>query len=192
MSIHDFFAADRVDLPKLSAWLDGLGHEQRVAAARELTAKEQAQLYDAAKGFRKVTLEDFVPPTTPPLAPVRHYGRNSLAMFKIFEKRFCRPQNGNGKELWGYNEQSMAWVTGPGYFVCYEIDDGQVLIDYLKVPPGKPDTWPAIKPNSAGFSRFVYYRTQDTMRGVSKHVSIGRAARDGKPMDNWFVLCREG
>src|ERR1044071_8024729 len=108
MSIHEFFASDRVDLPKMSSWLDGLDENSRIAAARELTAREQAQLFEAAKGFRAITLDDFVPAVTPPLAPVLHYGRNSLAMFKIFEKRFCRPQNGGGKELWGYNEQSMA------------------------------------------------------------------------------------
>ena len=33
-------------------------------------------------------------------------------------------------------------------------------------------------------SRFIYNRTKDTMRSVSSHVSIGRAARDGKAMDN--------
>jgi hypothetical protein len=31
----------------------------------------------------------------------------------------------------------------------------------------------------------------DVMRGVSTHVSIGRARRGGKMSDNWFVLCRE-
>ena len=30
----------------------------------------------------------------------------------------------------------------------------------------------------------------DALRGVSKHVSIGRAIRNGKVQDNWFVLCR--
>ena len=71
---------------------------------------------------------------------------------------------------------------------------GEVLIDYCEVPSdkpaGKPDGWPDVRPNSAGLSRFIYNRTKDTMRGVSSHVSIGRAARDGKVMDNWFVLCR--
>jgi hypothetical protein len=31
---------------------------------------------------------------------------------------------------------------------------------------------------------------RDFLRGVSRHVSIGRATRGGKPLDNWFVLCR--
>lgn len=84
-------------------------------------------------------------------------------------------------------------VTGPGYFVCYEIPGSEVLIDYTQVPAvdaPRPEGWPGVRPNSAGMSRYIYNGTQDTMRGVSRHVSIGRAARAGKWMDNWFVLCR--
>ena len=188
-SVHDFFAGDKVDLAGLAGHFDGLDDGARAAAAGTLDAREQARLYEAAAGFRPLTLADFVPERVAPLEEVIHSGRNSLAMFTRFEKRFCRPLTGEAR-LWGYNEQSLKWLTGPGYFVCYPIDAGQVLIDYCEVPPGKPDAWPPILPNSARLSRFVYYRTRDTMRGVSPHVSIGRAAREGKPMDNWFVLCR--
>ena len=38
----------------------------------------------------------------------------------------------------------------------------------------------------------VYGGTQDVLRGVSEHVAVGRAFKGGKPMDNWFVLCRVG
>ena len=65
-----------------------------------------------------------------------------------------------------------------------------MLIDYLEVPPAKPDAWPAIRPNSAAGSRFVYFQTQDILRGVSRHVSVGRDTKGGKPLDQWFVLCR--
>jgi hypothetical protein len=58
------------------------------------------------------------------------------------------------------------------------------------VPSAKPDAWPPIKPNSAGGSRFVYFQTQDVLRGVSRHVSVGRDTKHGKPLDRWFVLCR--
>ena len=54
----------------------------------------------------------------------------------------------------------------------------------------RPAGWPDIRLNSEGMSRFIYNGTSDTMRGVSKHVSVGRAARAGKWMANWFVLCR--
>ena len=190
MSIHDFLRATDVDLLGLAAYLDGLDGTARITEARSLSAGEQAKLFDAAAGFRRVTLDDFVPRDAQPLRPVIHYGRNSLPVFKMFEKRFCRP-DGSGNELWGYNEQAWKTFTGPGYFVAKQASDDEVVIDYCEVPPRKPAEWPAILPNSARLSRFIYYRTRDFMRGVSKHLSIGRATREGKPMDNWFVLCRE-
>ena len=43
----------------------------------------------------------------------------------------------------------------------------------------------------ARLGRFVYAGMIDIMRGVSTHVTIGRALKGGKFMDAWFVLCRE-
>jgi len=186
MSAHDFFK-NGADAKGLGAYLDGLSEEQRVLEVRSLSGKELAALYDAASG--PLTLEYFVGPDVAPLREVIHEGKNSLPLFSSFQKRFCRPAPG-ATELWGYNEQAMRWATGPGYFKA-RIVDGGVLIDYLEVPSGAPPQgWPAILPNSAGLSRFVYYQTQDAMRGVSKHVSIGRASKKGEPMDAWFALCR--
>ncbi len=52
-------------------------------------------------------------------------------------------------------------------------------------------TWPEIVPNSARLGRFVYYGMVDVMRGISTHVSIGRARKKSGWMDAWFVLVRE-
>jgi hypothetical protein len=193
MSVHDFFSAGAVDVKGLGQYLDELPDAARIRAARELDAKEQARLFEAAKGNRPLGLADFVPDDLPTLRQVIHHGRNTLPTFKMFQKRFCRPEAANGtKELWGYNEQAMRWATGPGYFIARVAPEGEVVIDYHDVPKGEPPaTWPKILPNSARLSRFVYYQTRDFMRGVSKHVSIGRASRNDAPMDNWFVLCRE-
>lgn len=189
MSIHDFFAGRDVDLSGLAVYLDRLDGERRVAEVRALARDEQARLFEAAAGVRPVTLDDFVPEAVPPLQPVIHYGRNSLPLFRLFEKRFCRPDRDAG-ELWGYNEQPWKALTGPGYFVARQASGEEVVIDYCEVPPRKPAEWPRILPNSARLSRFIYNRTRDFIRGVSQHVTIGRATREGKPMDNWFVLCR--
>jgi len=190
MLVHEFFKKDSVDLNGLSGYFDRLDPWTRIKEARALTAKEQAMLFEAAKGFRPVKLNHFVPENVPPMKQVIHFGRNSLPVFKIFEKRFLRP--GDRKdELWGYNEQPLKAITGPGYFVAWQVSQDEVLIDYTRIPPLKPDEWPPILPNSARLSRFIYYNTQDYMRGVSRHISIGRATRNGKPMDNWFILCRE-
>ncbi len=189
MSIHDHLTEQRADVPGLAAYLDSLDQATRVREVRTLTGREQALLFEAAVGVRPIVLDDLVPSDVPPLTQVIHHGRNYLRRFNTFEKRFCRPTNRTG-ELWGYNEHSLRWLTGPGYFVARPHGEGEVLIDYLEVPPANPDGWPAIKPNSAGWGRFVYFQTQDVLRGVSRHVSVGRDTKRGRPLDRWFVLCR--
>jgi hypothetical protein len=192
-SIDSFFVGDRVDIEGLAKALDAMAELERRDAARSMNARQQARLFDAARGFKKISIDDFVPKEKGSLSPVIHYGRNSLLLFTQFQKRFCRaPEDVSDHELWGYNEQTMKAFTGPGYFVAYNIDDGEVNIDYTRVPPKGAPGWPDVLPNSAKLSRFIYNGTQDRMRGVSKHVTIGRASRAGKDMDNWFVLVREG
>ena len=83
-------------------------------------------------------------------------------------------------------------AVGPGYFVAYPHSvPGEILVDYLRVPPERPEHWPEILPNSARLSKVVYDGMQDVLRGVSRHVTIGRATKGGKPMSSWFVLCRD-
>lgn len=190
--MREFFSSpDSLDLDAIGAHFDGLSASARLEAARSLDARQQARLFEAAQG-RRVRVADFVPESTASMTPVIHYGRNSLPTFKIFEKRFCRPTDG-ATELWGYNHQAMSLFTGPGYFVARDDGPDEVVIDYWVVPKGPPPVgWPTILPNSARLSRFVYYHTRDYMRRVSQHVTIGRARRNDKVMDNWFVLCREG
>jgi hypothetical protein len=188
-AMHKRIAAGAIDVTALAAELDAMSSETRVREVRNLGKTEQARLYEAAAGARPIVLEDLVPHGVAPLVEVIHAGRNSLPAFRIFEKRFCRPPDGE-RELWGYNEHGARWMTGPGYFVARPHGAGEVLVDYLEVPSGKPESWPPIRPNSAMRGRFVYGGMQDVLRGVSRHVSVGRATRKGKPMDNWFVCCR--
>jgi hypothetical protein len=189
--IKEFFAKpDSIDLPALRAYLDGLDHAARIEAITHLGGKEQARLFEAAQGFKPVTLEDFVPDGTAPLTEVIHYGRNTLPAFNNFQKRFARPES-KIDELWGYNEGSTRWMVGPGYFVTRQSSPQEVVIDYCLLPNGKVSTWPEIKPNESGLSRLVYATMQDYMRGVSSHITVGRASKKGKNMDAWFVLCRD-
>jgi hypothetical protein len=174
----------------IAALLDGLSHEERVAATRALGRDAQRRLWKAVDGFGELTLDDFVPRETPPLTPVRHYGRNTLLAFTLFEKRFYRM--GDGTRAAGANFQTHSWFTGPGYFVA-TLDEKrrEVLVDYRRLPTEKPSGWPKIRANERGISRFIYGFMVDTMRRVSTHVSIGSAARNGKDIHSWFVLCRE-
>jgi hypothetical protein len=184
-----------LDRREIARFLDGLAPPDRVAAVRSLGRAEQRRLYEAVEGFLPLRLADLVPAATEDLVPVRHHGRNTLPAFTIFEKRFCRPRGQDREkpgELWGYNHQSTAWITGPGYFVASEDPDRpEVLIDYTRVPTGRAEGWPEIRPNDRGLARFVYGFMVDRLRRVSEHVTIGSAARHGRELGSWFALCRE-
>lgn len=194
MALADMLEGARPDMKAISAHLDSLTSSVRIAESRALSGRAQARLFEAAQGYRPIGLADFVPADAAPLSEVPHFGRNSLLAFTHFAKVFCRPDGNVKDELWGYNRnplQLIETVVGPGYYVAYPYSaPGEVLVDYLRVPPRKPRHWPPILSNSARLSKVVYNGTQDILRGVSTHVSIGRASRKGKIMDNWFVLCR--
>jgi hypothetical protein len=175
--------------------LDAMGHADRVQAIRAVGRAEQRRLYEAVDGFRPLRMTDAVAASVPALAPVRHYGKNTLPAFTHFEKRFCRPPDADPQQpdrLWGYNFSPVGGLVGPGYFVLRpDAARGELLVDYNLLPEGKPAAWPEIRSNERGLSRFVYGFMIDTLRGVSEHVTIGSAARRGKDLGSWFLLCRE-
>jgi len=187
------------DLPiapeRIRRFLDERSHEARVAAIRSLSGTELHSLYVGVDGFKPVTLEDLVPLAVEDFTTVRHHGKNSLPVFTHFEKRLCRPLRTDREpatELYGFNFQSLAPITGPGYFIARESEDRpEVLIDYLSLPPEHPQGWPPVRPNHRGLARLVYGFLCDTLRGVSDHVTIGSAARKGRDLGSWFALCRE-
>ncbi len=185
-----------VKAAEICAFLDRLAPAERVAAIRSAGRGAQRRLYEAVDGFGEVGLTDLVQPEVADLATVRHYGRNTLPVFTHFEKRFCRAPGrdpGRPEDLWGFNFQTMAFVTGPGYFVAREDPNRrEVLIDYNHVPTEAPPGWPPVRANERlVLGRFVYGFMIDTLRRVSEHVTIGSAARKGRDMGSWFLLCRE-
>src|SRR5262249_50136500 len=97
-------------------------------------------------------------------------------------------------KIGGYNHQAMSPFTGPGYFVCVMGDgehEGEIAIDYTKLPKNKPSTWPNIKGNDGGLASIVYGGMVDYLRKISNNVSIGRAYKHGKAIDAWFTLVRK-
>jgi len=194
LSLRELLSVESPDLAAVASHLDALESPERVAEVRTLNRAHQARLFEAAKGWRPITLADLVPVQRGAMQEVVHEGKNSLPLFNRFAKAFVRPALGDATELWGYNRAGcfVEAVVGPGYFVAYPFErEGEVLVDYLRVPPKRPEHWPPILANSARLSRFVYHRTQDILRGVSTHVSIGRATKAGRPMSAWFILCRQ-
>jgi hypothetical protein len=186
---------ETLQMPALAAFLDALSHAERVVAVRRTRRTDQRRLWQAADGFAELALEDLVPAAVPAGAAVRHFGKNTLPVFTHFEKRFLRPEGLDPRKpdlLYGYNHQSMAFVTGPGYYVARQDPSRpEVLVDYNQVPPEAPEGWPPVRRNESGLGRFVYGFMVDTLRRVSEHVTIGSAAKNGRDMGSWFLLTRE-
>lgn len=194
MAFRDLLRAPSPDIRAISAHLDALSPAARLEETLALAGRDQALLFELAQGFRPVTLDDLAPAATPPMTGVPNEGRNSLFLFTRFKKCFYRPDDpaALGKELWGWNDSGtlVNVTTGPGYYVAYDKGEGEVLVDYTRLPPRPPAGGPRILRNSARISYFVFNNTRDTLRRVSEHVTIGRAARGTRILDNWFVLCR--
>lgn len=190
--ILELVRAATIDTDKLAAALDAADAETRLAFVRALTPTLQRRLFDAAS--RPVTTLDIVPERVGPLQEVICEGRNTLPAFRHFQKRFCIPSAehtpDNRRVLWGYNHQTLSGITGPGYFVGYDdTESGELVIDYRELPPEHPQSWPQILDNRARLGRFVYAGMVDRLRGVSEHVTIGRAYK-ADPMNAWFALVR--
>ncbi len=178
---------------ELARHLDALDPQSRLEQVLALSARQQARLFELAEGHRVFTLDDLAPAAATPLLGIRHEGRNSLYAFTRFAKVFAVPDEPSliTTERWGFNDTSALVTTtvGPGYFVAVQ-QGSEVLVDYTRLPPKALTGAPRPLPNSSRLSRFVYNQTKDLVRGVSTHVSIGRAWRGTRRLDNWFVLCR--
>ncbi|MEC8024338.1 MAG: hypothetical protein VX223_10420 [Myxococcota bacterium] len=185
----NLISASSLDLDEIREWLDTASPVERLAAVRGISGKQQALLFSATEGRPGLTLSSIVPSDTDPLVEVIHHGRNSLPMFNDFQKRFARTSEDG--VLVGYNEQSMRWATGPGYFIARE-EGAEIAIDYRQLPDVKVDSWPEIISQSAKLGRLVYFGMVDMLRPVSSHVTVGRAWKGGKVTNNYFLLCRDG
>ncbi len=194
MSLEARILDAHADIQAIAAWLDGLDGPTRLALVRAVGPAAQRRLWSLARG-RALTLDDLVPADRGPLETVRHFGRNTLPAFRLFEKRFCRPPaNMDVGMAWGYNEGHTRALIGPGYFVARPTPGdsrGAFVVDYYQVPTAKPADWPTLKHNKQGLQRFVFAEMHDFMRKVSRHVSIGRAYKRDRETPNCFLLCRE-
>ena len=191
MQLYEMLAGKPIDFAAVGAYLDSLDTAGRVAEIRTIPGRLQAALFAAAQGKRAVAMEHFVPAQVPAKRFIRHFGRNSLPLFSDFEKRFALPQK-DATELWGYNHSPAMGLVGPGHFVVENgPDPGEVSINYYRIPPVRLDEAPALRSNTSWLSFFVYGNMVDVMRGVSEHVSVGRAIKNHKETNNYFLLCRQ-
>lgn len=198
MTLSQMLADTNAHIASIETFLDGLPTLERRTQVLALNRSEQAKLFALADKHRAVTTQSLVPTTTPPLTGVPHHGKNSLPVFTGFAKVMCRPSaqysaKDNSDLLWGYNKNPFIvhHAVGPGFYVAYPHNAHEVLVDYTRLPAERAADWPPIVPNTYRLSRFVFYGMQDVLRGVSEHVTIGRAMKGGKWLPNWFVLVRD-
>jgi hypothetical protein len=174
----------------IESHLDGLAPYARVEQVTSVGGHLVGKLYDAVAGGEPLTLEDFVPRGEN--GTVIFEGKNSLPAFSRFQKRFARV----GDVVVGYNHQTMAFATGPGYFVVQKPREGEshpdeLYFDYTSEPPrGWPHDWPKYKPNTIGLSRAVYMNMKDFCRRVGNGVLVGKAYKLGVAQGAYFTLTR--
>ncbi len=186
------FLEPTLDLKNVARILDGLGHDGRVHTIGTWTKKQNEQIFEAAKGFRPLDLDFLVPSGVASLVEVIHDGHNTLPFFSHFQKRFVKLE-GEDFPIGGYNHQSMQVFTGPGYFGVTKGDgdhEGELVIDYSRIPRRKPASWPEIQANDGLISSIVNGGMVDYLRGISTHVSIGAPYKNGRHRRQWFALVR--
>lgn len=167
----------------IASHLDGLPEPERIAQVRGLSGAHQKKLWKLVEGAPPMKLADFVKDAG---KTVIYAGRNSLPAFNLFEKRFFRPTDGG--DVVGYNHQKMSALTGPGYFVTEDGDNGELVFDYVKEAKLRPPGWPALKKNKGLIGGPVYGNMIDYNRRVSAHTVVGSATKKGKEMDQYYML----
>jgi hypothetical protein len=182
----------------ITGFLDSLPARERVEEALSLRNKEVGQLYQAVVGGPASTIEDFLPGDVPDDTTIIFEGRNSLPAFSRFQKRFARLDSSDaGGQVVGYNHQTMAFATGPGFFVVKAGSltadvANEAYFDYTDAPESVPTGWPDFKPNDRGLSNLVYRGMKDYMRKAATNVFVGEAYKGGRSQRQFFILTRTG
>ena len=181
---------------EIASYLEGLSAPERAGELLALSKRHQRTLYLKAQCADPVQASDLLPEGFEPTRGLRHHGRNTLPIFRDFEKHFAHTDG----VIYGFNEGSTRRWIGPGYFVCRpahgpELERSAFVVDYFQVPVGPvPADWPEVKPNWRGLQVLVYHKTRDYLRRVCDGVLIGSAYKTilGRELklDSYFLLIR--
>tara|TARA_B100000925_G_C21936369_1_gene442551 strand:+ start:287 stop:892 length:606 start_codon:yes stop_codon:yes gene_type:complete len=188
-TLKELLKTKEITNDNIAMHLNNLSLEQQIKQVRMLTPGLVKKMYDIAEQNAPCTMNDIVPNDIGAGVEVRHKGINSLPISRLFEKRFTRNPK-QSDQFWGYNQQSLMWLTGPGFFTVNSPEQEQLFIDYRSIPENQFDKWPEMKPNEKGISKLVYAGMQDYMRKVSDRVTVGDAWKNGKKMNQFFMLVR--
>lgn len=186
------FLSPTINLERITEILDGLGHEGRVHTTHTWGKAEMEKVFDAAKGYKPVDVDFFVP-VSEPLVEVQHDLHNTVPLPGTEgQKRFAR-STADANVLIGFNPQPMNAFSGPGYFTATKGEGdhaGELVVDYTKIPTEKVASWPAIRDNGGFIPGIVYGGMTDYVRAISSHVSIGKAFKGGQSRDAFFTIVR--
>jgi hypothetical protein len=189
-ALNKLLADPYVTLEAVTEQLNALSAPQREASVLSLGKSAQKRLWElAASATVPVTTDYFLPADFPPLKPVPFEGKNSLPIYTRFQKVFYRTSKG---EVAGFNNYSLSVLIGPGYYTAYASPHNakELCIDYTQLPSERPPDWAKITENRQGLARFFYGGLKDYLRWVSPDVVIGKAFRNGAPLENYFILVR--
>jgi hypothetical protein len=200
MSLDSLIHNPHLGIEGIADFLDSLSPDQVWTELQQLGRDEQRLLYEKSAEASELTVEDWIG-EAPTRREVINRGVNTLPLplaLRKFEKRVCRPEN-PGAGLFGYNEGVSRRFIGPGYFVAKPTVErphwrarGGVVVDYFDVPSGQVAAgWPTVVENSKGLQKFVFRNTRDFLRRVSRTVVVGAAYKHERPLDHYFVLCRQ-
>ena len=189
-ALDKLLAAPRITIDEVAEQLNVSSTAQREASVLGLGKSAQKRLWElAASAATPVTTDYFLPADFPPLQPIPFEGKNSLPIYTRFQKVFYRTSKG---EVAGFNNYSLSVLIGPGYYIAYPSPHNakELCIDYTQLPSEKPPGWAQITENTRGLARFFYGGLKDYLRWVSPDVVIGKAFRNGTPLENYFILMR--
>src|SRR4051794_29255033 len=99
MTLSDILREPR-PASSIAGYLDGLDPADRILAVRSLSGRELKRLWDSSIDSEPLTMEEFIPASTPEGKTLVYKGKNSLPVFSIFEKRFTR----FGGQVIGHNQ----------------------------------------------------------------------------------------
>lgn len=169
--------------------LRGYSLDKKIQLIRSCPSKIFSDIFERSQKINQVN--DLIPSHVDPLKEIIFYGKNSLPLFSSFEKRICLSPD--KLSLWGYNEQKLKVITGPGYFIIDQNSDrpDELMFDYTRIPYDKVKHWPKIRSNTTGLNHLVYGGMKDYLRKIADSLYIGEATKKGASMNQYFLLCRE-
>ena len=160
-----------------------------------VTGRGVGRLYEAVAGGAPPSLEELVPESAEAEGVLIYEGRNSLAAFSRFQKRFARETGSWSATTTSRCRSSRGRATSWCTRRAAAASTARSSTSTTPSPrrrAGERAGWPAYTPNERGLSRFVYGGMHDYVRRVARGVVVGKAYRHGAAQGAYFSLTLPG